>query len=110
MENIYKPLMNCFDVSGCSRIVYYKPSNYQFAQQGGVSASSLITRIKYNAISTNTMKYRTSFGDSVANAMAYGVSDKIYTDKDKLGYSNTCTPIIGKDGTISSTQCYRSRR
>ena len=105
INNIYKPLMNCFDVSGCSRIVYYKPNNYQFAQQGAVTASSLIERIKYNTISSNTMKYRTVYGSAVANAMAYGISDQIYTIKDKIGFPNICTPVVKKDGTVQVKLC-----
>jgi hypothetical protein len=72
--------------------LYYKPNNSQYAQQGAVSASSRITRLKYNTITTNALKYRTSLGESVGNALAYGVSDTTYSSKDKLGFPNKKTP------------------
>jgi hypothetical protein len=77
--------------------IYYKPNNSQFAQQGGVSSSSLTNRIKYDNI--NKVSYQTSntrLGNSVANAFAYGVSENPYTLKDKIGYPNIKTPIIDK--------------
>ena len=74
--------------------VYYKPNNSQFAQQGGVSASSYITRLKYDSITNNTAKYQKAYGNNVANAYAYGVSDSVYSIKDKIGYPNKCTPNI----------------
>jgi hypothetical protein len=91
INNIYAPLVNYFDVSGCTRNIYYKPNNFQFAQQGAVTASSLVARIKYNTMTSNTMKYRTVYGDAVANAMAYGIADEVYTVKSKIGYNHSAT-------------------
>jgi hypothetical protein len=79
--------------------IYYKPNNPQFAQQGAVTSSSLITRKKYNTI--NKAAYNTNgnifganatkaYGGNIANALAYGVSENPYTMKDKIGY-----PLIG---------------
>ena len=76
--------------------IYYKPNNPQFAQQGGVTASSLIARQKYNAITNSTAIYYKAFGKSVANALAYGVSENGYTIKDKIGYPLTRTPVFSK--------------
>jgi hypothetical protein len=76
--------------------VYYKPNNYQFAQQGGVSSSSRITRLKYNTITNNTANFQTAYGQAAANALAYGVSDQVYTIKDKIGFSLTKTPVFNK--------------
>jgi len=75
-------------------IVYYKPNNPEFAQQGAVTSSSHITRVKYNSITNNTNAYRKAFGTSVANALAYGVSDTGYTLKDIIGYPNTVSPVF----------------
>jgi hypothetical protein len=72
--------------------VIYKPSNPQFASQGGVSASSAIARVRYNAITNNTAVYNNAYGLSVANALAYGVPENGYTIKDKLGYPLRRTP------------------
>ena len=81
--------------------LYYKPNNPQFAQQGGVSASDLITRKKYNSITNSTAAYRNAagLGSSVANALAYGVPSPGYTIKDKLGYPMKKTPTFPKYST-----------
>ena len=76
--------------------LYYKPSNPQFAQQGGVNSSDLITRKKYNSITNSSTAYRTAFGGAVANALAYGVPSNGYTVKDKLGYPMKKTPKFTK--------------
>jgi len=76
--------------------IYYKPNNPQFAQQGGVTASSLIVRKKYNAITNSTAVYYKAYGKSVGNALAYGVSESGYTIKDKIGYPLTKTPVFSK--------------
>jgi hypothetical protein len=89
--------------------VYYKPNNSQFGQQGAVSSSSLINRIKYNTI--NTSAYKTSgnifgtlatkvYGGNISNALAYGVSDNPYTIKDKIGYPNITYPSFLKGSNI----------
>jgi hypothetical protein len=74
------------------KTVIYKPSNPQFASQGGVSASSAIARVRYNTITNNTALYNNAYGLSVANALAYGVPENGYTIKDKLGYPSRRTP------------------
>ena len=78
--------------------VYYKPNNHQYAQQGAVSSSSRITRLKYNAITTTASTYRNAFGLHVANALAYGVPANGYTVKDKLGYPLPKTPTFTSTG------------
>jgi hypothetical protein len=74
--------------------IYYKPNNPQFAQQGAVSASSHTARERYNTITNNTALYRNAYGLSVANALAYGVPENGYTQKDKMGYPNKQTPVF----------------
>ena len=76
--------------------LYYKPNNPKFAQQGGVSSSSLVSRKKYDTITNNTEIYRSAYGLQVANAMAYGVPANGYTIKDKIGYPMTQTPVFSK--------------
>jgi hypothetical protein len=76
--------------------LYYKPNNPQFAQQGGVNSSDLITRKKYNSITNSSASYRTAFGGAVANALAYGVPSNGYTVKDKIGYPMKKTPTFSK--------------
>jgi hypothetical protein len=76
--------------------IYYKPNNPQFAQQGGVTSSSLILRKKYNTITKNTNMFRRAYGINIDNAVAYGVGDTGYTIKDKIGYPNKKTPVFSK--------------
>uniref|UniRef100_A0A6C0B8A5 Uncharacterized protein n=1 Tax=viral metagenome TaxID=1070528 RepID=A0A6C0B8A5_9ZZZZ len=80
--------------------VAYKPSNPQFASQGGVSASSATQRIRYNTITNNTAVYQKAYGTSVANALAYGVPENGYTIKDKIGYPMRSTPRFPPLSTI----------
>jgi hypothetical protein len=74
------------------KTVIYKPSNPQFASQGGVSASSATARARYNTITSNTTVYNNAYGPSVANALAYGVPENGYTIKNKIGYPLRRTP------------------
>uniref|UniRef100_A0A6C0B3B4 Uncharacterized protein n=1 Tax=viral metagenome TaxID=1070528 RepID=A0A6C0B3B4_9ZZZZ len=80
--------------------VVYKPSNPQFASQGGVSASSATQRVRYNTITNNTAVYQKAYGTSVANALAYGVPENGYTIKDKLGYPSRSTPRFAPLSTV----------
>ena len=82
------------------KTVIYKPSNPQFASQGGVSASSAIARVRYNTITNNTAVYNNAYGLSVANALAYGVPENGYTIKDKLGYPLRSTPKFPPLSTV----------
>ena len=79
-------------------LVSYKPNNKRFAQQGGASGSSLIQRKKYDTIQTVASSYNNIFGSQVANAMAYGVSEQVYTLKSRLGYPGKKTPVFPKYG------------
>lgn len=79
-------------------LVSYKPNNPRFAQQGGASGSSLIQRKKYDTIQTVASSYNNVFGSQVANAMAYGVSEQVYTLKSRLGYPGKKTPVFPKYG------------
>ena len=83
--------------------LYYKPNNHQYGQQGAVSSSSRIQRLKYNSITNSAKSYQTAYGKHVANALAYGVPANGYTIKDKIGYPLKCTPKINDNGTV--TRC-----
>jgi hypothetical protein len=80
------------------RQIYYKPSNYQFATQGGVSSGARIHRIKYDTITKSASNFMNAFnsGTATMNALAYGVSDQPYTTKDKMGYPIKMTPVFSK--------------
>lgn len=86
--------------------IYYKPSNPQFATQGGVSASSKIQRMKYDTITNirSISRQTVNSQNGVMNALSYGVSEQAYTTKDKIGYPIKMTPVISKyDGSICPT-------
>jgi hypothetical protein len=76
--------------------IYYKPSNPQFATQGGVSASAFTSRARYDAITKNANIYYNTMGKEVGNALAYGVPENGYTVKDKIGYPNVRVPKFSK--------------
>ena len=102
--NVYasNTVANCVSADGDPLIsayvpVYYKPSNSKFANQGGVSASSQIQRLKYDTITDAGSKLQTTFGKETANALAYSTTDSsIYSLKNKVGYPNKKTPIFSK--------------
>lgn len=54
MNNPYSgmPITGPTNPNGC-KVVYYKPNNYQFAQQGGVDSSTLTLKKNVSTISTN---------------------------------------------------------
>lgn len=85
--------------------IVYKPSNSRFAVQGAVSSGDLITRKKYDTITTVGSSFRSVYGEQTANALAYGVSSYGYTLKDKIGYPLKCTPVF-KKYTNGMTKCY----
>ena len=75
--------------------VYYKPSNTKFAEQGGVSSSTRLLRLKYDTITDAGQKLQGTFGKATANAFAYSTTDSsLYASKTKMGYPNTKTPVI----------------
>jgi hypothetical protein len=87
--------------------VIYKPNNPRFAQQGGVSSSSYVSRIKYETVNTTAAKSGPpSFGQEVANELAYGTPFIGYTTKDKVGFPNTATPVIKPNGQLRSCQSF----
>jgi hypothetical protein len=77
-------------------VVHYKPSNNRFATQGGVSSGDMTARLKYETITRNAKQFSNYFGSNVGNAMAYGVKDRVYTVKDKIGFPVNKTPVIDK--------------
>ena len=76
--------------------VNYKPSNYKFANQGGVSSSDRMLRLKYNTITDTGASYTAPLGNQVANALSYGKSADAYTIKDKMGVQRPCVPTFSK--------------
>ena len=76
--------------------VYYKPNNSKFAEQGAVTSSNRLVRLKYDTITRSGVQFRAAYGTSVENALAYGVSENGYTIKDKIGFPVKKTPVFSK--------------
>lgn len=85
--------------------IYYKPNNPQYSQQGAVTASSRLLRLKYNSITNSAVEYQNAYGKSVANALAYGVPEGGYTIKDKIGYPLKQTPKFGREQNAQQKNC-----
>jgi len=78
------------DASGYYIQSEFKPSNYKFSQDGGVSSSARTNRLNYNTITTNGGLYTKAYGSQVGNALSYGKSSDAYTIKDKIGVPAPC--------------------
>ena len=78
------------DASGHYIQSQYKPSNYNYSQEGGVSSSARTNRLNYNTITTNGGLYTKAYGSQVGNALSYGKSSDTYTIKDKIGVPAPC--------------------
>jgi len=74
----------------------YKPNNYKFAQEGGVSSSTRTLRLNYNTITTNGGLFTKAYGAQVGTALSYGVSSEAYTEKDKIGVPAPCIPKFSR--------------
>jgi hypothetical protein len=60
-----------------NNVVIYKPNNAKYGQQGGVSSSSRIDRLKLETIETVAAKYKTTYGTNSQNykaSVTYGGS------------------------------------
>ena len=94
-----------YPTADASYCVIYNPSNDQFSQNGAVTASSLIARVKYNAIQTAALQTAVPLGNATANAMTYPANlnnlSGIYTVKDKIGYPNPKYPVY-KSGAMKT--------
>jgi hypothetical protein len=59
--------------------VFYKPNNSQFAQQGAVESSALISRLKYDTLTGVGSTLRSPSGANIANTLAYSVPTATYS-------------------------------
>jgi hypothetical protein len=75
-------------------VMYYKPNNPRFAQQGATSSSALVSRIKFDTINSTAQTYELTLGKNVANALSYSVNENLNNYKAKLGYPMCKTPIF----------------
>ena len=62
------------DVTSCSNkpvTIIVKPNNQKFFQQGAVSSSSRVDRLKYNTVTANANGFSTAWGAAASNAGKY---------------------------------------
>ena len=78
----------------------YKPNNAQFAQQGGVSSGSRISRLRYNTLNNNTHSTNGAPFNSAAGAV--GINTGLYQLQPSPSYytkpkpqPSVCNPIMG---------------
>lgn len=105
-QNQYKYDKSTFVVSD----VHFAPpteklNNRRFHQQGAASAGDLVARKKYDEINTAASNTKDAFGPETADALAYGISDQVYTKKDKIGFPSTLTPVISKYSGEIQAKC-----
>jgi len=80
---------NC-STNTCADVIV-KPNNQKYFQQGGVSSSSRLNRLKYNTITSNANSFTTAWGASAASAGKYSENGNgPYFIKNK---NNVCNPI-----------------
>lgn len=65
--------------------IVYKPNNSQFAQQGAVDSSALISRLKYDTITGIGSKIRSPSGNQITNTLAYAVPNGTFSKIKKEG-------------------------
>ena len=75
---------NCYSNNRCNTTIY-KPNNSQFAQQGGVSSGSRISRLKYNTINHYGAEYHSA-------AAAADMNKGIYMIEANPSYYNKIQP------------------
>lgn len=83
----------------------YKPNNTVFATQGAVSASSVVSRLRYNTITGATTEYTTPIGKFMGSALAYNVPAHGYSYKYVVGYNNGCVPTVKNNGRNTMSYC-----
>ena len=72
-KNAERNALNCppETCDGKGRKIIIKPNNQQYFQQGAVSSSSRIERLKYNTVTKNANSFNSAFGAAAANAGRY---------------------------------------
>jgi hypothetical protein len=90
--------------------VVYKPSNYNYSQNGGVDSSTRTHRIQYDELSKASLTYKGIYGTAMEASFADGIHTPGYSIKEKIGYSLTKVPVLLKDGTVRKCEYVRIRR
>lgn len=76
---------NCYTQQTRCNTTIYKPNNSQFANQGGVSSASRISRLKYNTLNNYGAEFNSASG-------AVGVNTGRYASEPSPSYYNKLKP------------------
>ena len=111
-NNIYTKGGVSFNSEGreLSCTVIYKPSNYNYSQNGAVDSSTRMNRMKYDELNTISSSYKGVYGNAMENSYAGGVPTPGYNKKDIIGYSLTKVPIVMSNGSVRKCEYVRIRR
>lgn len=83
--------------------IIYKPNNSQYSQQGAVSASSRIERLKLNTVNKAANSLRKPYGDAAANSSRYSATRNAPFTIKSIDNTFRCRPIH-RNG--NRTLCY----
>lgn len=100
-QNQYNYLTSTSQViSGITQVcpkVSYKPNNAKFSQQGSVSSSALIARIKYDTLIKVGSSFKTPMNNiTIQNSLAYSTPAEGILKKSGNPFPVKCTPMISK--------------
>lgn len=80
------------DLCSTNKDIIVKPNNQQYFQQGSVSSSSRLLRLKYNTIKYSAKSFDTAYGSSASKAGQYSENGNgPYFVKSKI---NVCNPSL----------------
>jgi len=100
-------ILDCGDCeNGTKPKTIYKPNNRSFAQEGAVSSSTRLAKLKYDTVQKNGASFSTAWGREGANAGKYlPNSNAPYFLKSK---NSPCIPNLRNRKNGNKTFCYYS--
>ena len=110
--NCIEDASSCCLSTNCQIQIIYKPSNYLFSTEGGVSSSTRIARLKYDAIQRNNWQTKVLLANTLIGStpQIYNVdTDAPYFVKSKYQQVNTCNPTGYQISTHSRARIVSKR-
>ena len=110
--NCIEDASSCCLPTNCQIQIIYKPSNYLFSVDGGVSSSARIARLKYDAIQRNNWQTKVLLADTLIGStpQIYNVdTDAPYFVKSKYQQVDTCNPTGYQISTHSRARTVSKR-
>ena len=110
--NCIEDASSCCLSTNCQIQIIYKPSNYLFSTEGGVSSSTRIARLKYDAIQRNNWQTKVLLADTLIGStpQIYNVdTDAPYFVKSKYQQIDTCNSVGYQISTHSRARTVSKR-